>query len=320
MFDDNDIVPPVVPPLRYHIVDNGVSCGGYPTLRNFSFLRRLKLRTIISIVPEEPTADLQEFCRHEKIRLRHISCEAFRDRVPLLPNDLLTAIEHIISADNHPLFLHCLDGRHVTGQCVMVVRKLQGWGLEAIQAEHLRWVRDDEALTTEIANLADLSGVLNLPVRLPSWMWEGNLHDSEGRQRRHPTIKYKYPSMPTQQQQQQQQNVVSILDASRPRSLSANNSNNNNGGRRIPASVSFEELPDSTSTSPTVVNSSFQLAADGSPDVILTMPTGPAPVLLSFGMHLWSTTLRKAFNVSGGPAGSLVLDEKHEKVISASVE
>jgi hypothetical protein len=37
--------------------------GAYPTLKNFHFLSRLRLRSIISLTPESPSADLKYFCR-----------------------------------------------------------------------------------------------------------------------------------------------------------------------------------------------------------------------------------------------------------------
>jgi tyrosine-protein phosphatase OCA6 len=64
---------PLVPPLCYAVVNPGITRGGYPTLRNYRFLSRLHLRTIISLVPEEPITDLQQFAEMAGATIIHIS-------------------------------------------------------------------------------------------------------------------------------------------------------------------------------------------------------------------------------------------------------
>jgi len=64
-------LPSYIPPFRYAIVEAGIYRGAYPTVRNFRFLDRLKLRTIISLVPSAPIADLEEYCTHSGIELIH---------------------------------------------------------------------------------------------------------------------------------------------------------------------------------------------------------------------------------------------------------
>ena len=43
--------------------DHSVYRGSYPTLKNLHFLARLGLRSIVSLTPEPPSADLKKFCR-----------------------------------------------------------------------------------------------------------------------------------------------------------------------------------------------------------------------------------------------------------------
>ena len=47
-------LPPLVPPLRFSQVEEGVYRGAYPSLINQRFLTRLGLRTIVSLLPEPP--------------------------------------------------------------------------------------------------------------------------------------------------------------------------------------------------------------------------------------------------------------------------
>jgi hypothetical protein len=60
-----------VPPFRFAIVEDGVYRGAYPTLKNFPYLKTLKLKTIISLIPEPPTLDLDDFCAMNGIDLIH---------------------------------------------------------------------------------------------------------------------------------------------------------------------------------------------------------------------------------------------------------
>ena len=61
----------VVPPFRFAIVEVGVYRGAYPTLKNFAFLKSLNLKTMISLIPEAPTNDLEDFCEMEGIQHIH---------------------------------------------------------------------------------------------------------------------------------------------------------------------------------------------------------------------------------------------------------
>jgi tyrosine-protein phosphatase OCA6 len=54
--------PPLVPPLRFSLVEEGVYRGAYPSLINLRFLHRLGLRSIISLLPEPPAPHLVQWC------------------------------------------------------------------------------------------------------------------------------------------------------------------------------------------------------------------------------------------------------------------
>ena len=60
------------PPLRFGIVESGVSVGAYPTLRHFRFLRRHSITVVLSLTPEPPTADLVAWSELCNVTLLHI--------------------------------------------------------------------------------------------------------------------------------------------------------------------------------------------------------------------------------------------------------
>lgn len=131
-------------------------------------LASLRLATIVSLTPEPPVRDLADFCSHSGIESIHIPCEQFVDAVTLTPRDVARVLEvcratgpagrHqgppfltgsgpacpasppqlLIDAGRHPLYIHCLDGSHVTGLVVMCLRKAQRWQVSAFQNEFSR--------------------------------------------------------------------------------------------------------------------------------------------------------------------------------------
>lgn len=194
-----------VPPFRFAKVEDGIYRGAYPTLRNFPFLKVLGVRTILSLTPEEATYDLKEFCRLEGIRIKYISADRHKGEPQLLPNDLNESLQTLINAELHPIYMHCLDGRHVAGLVVMALRKLQCWDYVSMQLEFERYARENN---NEAAFISDFSGGLVLPALLPGWLWgiapaatsfpSSWLADNDGKLRKHPTLKLKF-----HQQQQQ---------------------------------------------------------------------------------------------------------------------
>lgn len=73
----------VVPPFRFGIVEAGVYRGAYPTLKNFPYLKTLGLTTVISLIPEPPTVDLEDFCVINNISLQHYMGESTGQVPPL---------------------------------------------------------------------------------------------------------------------------------------------------------------------------------------------------------------------------------------------
>lgn len=182
----------VTPPLRFAMVEKGVFRGAYPVLRNFPFLRGLGLRTILSLTPEEPTYDLSCFADAENITLRHIRVGRYKGEVQLLPTDMNEALQLLINAERHPLYVHCLDGRHVVGLVIMGLRKLQLWEVSCSHLEYQRFTRN---IQEEVAFIADYSGPIVVPKQIPSWLWKGSLCDTSGKPKRlNVGIHLKFPS------------------------------------------------------------------------------------------------------------------------------
>ncbi len=66
----------LTPPLRFSMMQPDLYRGSYPRPINHKFLKRLKLKTIVSLIPkpitEESDPILWKFCHDEGIMLIHI--------------------------------------------------------------------------------------------------------------------------------------------------------------------------------------------------------------------------------------------------------
>lgn len=86
----------LVPPIRFAYVNPGLSRGAYPTLRNFRFLSRLQLKTIISLTPEPPIPDLVLFAEMAGIKLLHVPIS----RTSALSEPMQLALMSVVNVRN----------------------------------------------------------------------------------------------------------------------------------------------------------------------------------------------------------------------------
>lgn len=162
--------------------------GAHPTLKNYRFLRRLRLKTIISLMAEEPTPDLVEYCGAEGVNLVYRRAEKYDDgEVLSMSLDLVAEIINLLlDKANHPIYLHCRDGGHNTGLIIMCLRRLQHWTNEAIHDEHRRYTKGNEIHYQEEQFVQSFPGPITIPASLPPWLWGGL------RIRTHPSVKIIY--------------------------------------------------------------------------------------------------------------------------------
>lgn len=74
------------PPFRYGIVEKGIARGAYPVLRNFRFLSRTRLKTIISLTPEPPSKDLTDFAALAGISVIYVNVSLWSPRAIQWPS------------------------------------------------------------------------------------------------------------------------------------------------------------------------------------------------------------------------------------------
>jgi len=154
---------------------------------------RLKLKTIISLLPSEPTADLEDFCAQQDITHLWYHVEKMKDEVTMSRSLVATILEICIDPKRLPLLIHCPDGANITGIVIMCLRKLQNWNLSASTTEFTRFTRAHSILSVESEFAETFKAEIKVPLEIPKWLWQGN------RDVRHPTLKLKLIKPPEEE-------------------------------------------------------------------------------------------------------------------------
>ena len=139
----------------------------------------------MSLVPETPTEDLQSFTSLVGIRIVHVPVQRTAPISSALQSSLITALNACIDLDNHPVYLHCLDGRRITSMVVLLLRRLQGWLPMSALNEYWRFqslsrspsisLAEVEKNVREAENFAsEVSSEVTVPENIPIWLWSGN--------------------------------------------------------------------------------------------------------------------------------------------------
>jgi len=204
-------LPFLIPPLPYGHVEDDVYRGSYPKLRNLRFLKRLRLKTIVSLTPDPVEYEgFQNFCKEQNIEYIHVRVEKPKDSLPLTYAKVAQIIQIILDTSKLPIFVHCLDGSVITGVIFMCLRKLQLWDSSIIHIEYRRYTRDDDISSEAIEFLEKYNGEIIIPEKIPHWLWNGQIPF-----KKHPSMKIRLPDL-----------VESESKAS-PENLSNQNQNNN---------------------------------------------------------------------------------------------
>lgn len=110
---------PLIPPFRFALVQEDIYRGAYPSLKNLRFLSRLRLRTVISLLPPgaPPSADLVDWCAASGIAHVTYPAAKYDDEVTVSPAVAAAVVSTLIAPGTTPAFLHCRDGGGGGGGC-----------------------------------------------------------------------------------------------------------------------------------------------------------------------------------------------------------
>jgi tyrosine-protein phosphatase SIW14 len=116
-----------LPMANFAMVEQGVYRSAFPRTKNISFLKRLKLKAVVSLVPEDYPPAMLKYYDDNGIKLLSHGLEGnkwpFQD---IDDEDLLATIRDVLKEENRPLLIHCNKGKHRTGTVVGCLRKCRG--------------------------------------------------------------------------------------------------------------------------------------------------------------------------------------------------
>lgn len=135
----------LAPPENFAPVINKIYRSSFPQPSNFQFLTKLKLKSILCLIPEDYPQEHIEFLERENIKLFQLGMSGNKEPFVKIPHDLVTeAIKIVLDPANQPILIHCNRGKHRTGCLVGVLRRLQKWSLTIIFDEYRKFAAPKE--------------------------------------------------------------------------------------------------------------------------------------------------------------------------------
>ncbi|CDK27695.1 unnamed protein product [Kuraishia capsulata CBS 1993] len=130
----------VTPPENFSAVCGDIYRSSFPRTDNFEFLSRLKLKSIICLIPEDYPEENSSFIQDHNIKFFQIGMEGNKEPfVKIQPELIQEALKIVLNPENQPILIHCNRGKHRTGCLVGCIRKLQKWSLSMIFDEYRKF-------------------------------------------------------------------------------------------------------------------------------------------------------------------------------------
>ena len=125
------------PPDNFAMVWRGIYRSSFPTKRNFRFLQQLGLRSVVYLCPEDYPESHTTFLADHGTQLLQFGLEGNKEPFDEIPEEAIrAALRAVLDRRNHPLLIHCNQGKHRTGCLVGCLRKVHRWSLVAIFDEY----------------------------------------------------------------------------------------------------------------------------------------------------------------------------------------
>ncbi|KAI9501706.1 tyrosine-protein phosphatase siw14 [Coemansia spiralis] len=162
------------PPENFALVSPFIYRSGMPKKRNFSFLaKKLKLRSILTLILEEYPVQNQKFLAENNIHLFQFGVAGNKEPFADIPEDVMTeALVVLLDRRNHPILVHCNKGKHRTGCLIGCLRKLMEWSNTSIFDEYRRYsAPKSRSMDQQFIELFDVGPVIERvdPRFLPRW-------------------------------------------------------------------------------------------------------------------------------------------------------
>ncbi|KAJ1417589.1 protein-tyrosine phosphatase [Ochromonadaceae sp. CCMP2298] len=140
-----------IAPENFSMVEPGVYRSAFPRTKNIEFLRQLKLRSVVSLVPEDYPTAMADFYKSAGIRLLSHGLDGNKWPFKEIDQEMLQrCLQDVLLPANRPLLIHCNKGKHRTGSVVGSLRKIRGWALSSIFTEYLLFAAPKSRLEDQL--------------------------------------------------------------------------------------------------------------------------------------------------------------------------
>lgn len=159
---DSQASEPLAPPENFSPVVNQIYRSSFPQPANFPFLKKLKLKSVLCLIPEDYPESHRDFFRQEGIELFQLGMSGNKEPFVIISSELITeAMKIVLNPANHPILIHCNRGKHRTGCLIGVLRRLQGWSLTIIFDEYRKFAAPKERpMDQQFIELYNCSNIL----------------------------------------------------------------------------------------------------------------------------------------------------------------
>ncbi|GBC01991.1 hypothetical protein RclHR1_04400014 [Rhizophagus clarus] len=163
----------LIPPDNFNMVSNWVYRSSFPKKKNFAFLKKLGLKSILTLILEEYPEQNTKFLETNDIKFFQFGIAGNKEPFCHIPEDKISAaLAVILDRRNHPILIHCNKGKHRTGCLIGCLRKLQRWTHTSIFDEYRRFSHPkSRSMDQQFIELFDVSQVWELVDRnyVPNW-------------------------------------------------------------------------------------------------------------------------------------------------------
>lgn len=126
-----------IPPANYGaVIPGSIYRCSYPDLANYEFINDLKIKSILTLVPEPIAPEYQSFMDDSGIQHFRVHIRANKGEVRVESCEMQRALRLIMDRTNHPIMIHCNKGKHRTGCTVACFRRICGFDMDAIREEY----------------------------------------------------------------------------------------------------------------------------------------------------------------------------------------
>jgi tyrosine-protein phosphatase SIW14 len=126
-----------IPPANYGaVVPGSIYRCSYPEPANYEFIKDLKIKSILTLVPEPIAPEYQSFMDEAGIQHFRVHIRANKGEVRVDSCEMQRALRLLMDRTNHPIMVHCNKGKHRTGCTVACFRRICGFDMETIREEY----------------------------------------------------------------------------------------------------------------------------------------------------------------------------------------